>query len=271
MRSLFVTGTDTDVGKTTVSRALLLAAARRGMRVAAMKPIETGCSRPGLAKRVWGQGGRLIASDALRLTRGLPNALTGDQAAYDHVCPYRFEPPVSPSVASREAGVDIALKVIDRAHQAIVALAPDFLLVEGAGGLLVPIDDRSTTIADVALYLGHPLLVVVRDRLGAINHTLLTVEVAQARGLTVSGVVLNRVDLAEVVPSNLDELRRHCPVPVLGALPQLRPAFSPFGRAWRRVLGSDDGECIEEALDLDLILGRKPGPDERDTWRPRRL
>lgn len=234
MRGLFVTGTDTDAGKTTVGAAVLRAAARRGLVAAAMKPVESGCSR---------HEGALRPADAASLAAAVSPSMPRDLAS---ICPYRFEPPVSPHVAAREAGVRIDLDVIARAHDSLVARDPDLLLVEGAGGLLVPLDDEGTTIADLAKRLGHPLLVVARDRLGVLSHTLLTLEVAASRGLPVAGVVLNVVDEREVVPSNLDEIRRHAGVEVLGRMPMLSS------------IEGDHADTVERSLLLDVLLGPRP-------------
>lgn len=234
MRSVFVTGTDTDAGKTTVSVAILQAAAARGLVAAAMKPVESGCRRV---------EGALLPADAERLTSSASPTLP---RGFELTCPYRFEPPVAPSVAAHDAGLRVELDVIARAHATLAAYGPDLLLVEGAGGLLVPLDDeRGTTIADLAVRLGAPVLVVARDRLGVINHTLLTLEVAAARGLTVLGVVLNVVDEREVVPSNLQQLRRHAAVPVLGRMPAHGLGVS------RQQLGA----VAERELDLSPLLG----------------
>ncbi|MCB9717439.1 MAG: dethiobiotin synthase [Myxococcales bacterium] len=235
MRGLFVTGTDTDVGKTTVSLALLRAAAQRGLSIAAMKAVETGCRR---------EADQLVPADALHLRAA---CWPSSPPPIELVCPHRFEPPVAPSVAARAAGERIDLERIDRAHATLAGSDPDLLLVEGAGGLLVPLDDDGLTIADLAARLGHPLLVVARDRLGMISHTLLTLEVAAARGLPVAGVILNVVDEHELVPSNLDELLRHARVPVLGrmpALPRPDPTAAP-----------QLGAIAERSLELDRLLG----------------
>lgn len=214
MKGCFVTGTDTDVGKTAVGCALLRAAAARGHSTAAMKAVETGCHR---------DGERLVARDADAL-RGASTM----RAAIDDVtsCPQRFERPLAPSMAARAAGTTIDREAIRGAFARLVARTPGFVLVEGAGGLLVPISGVHT-IADVAIDVGLPLVVVARDRLGAINHSSLTVEVARARGLHVAAVVLVTVDEAEAVPGNLDALRDaglpavgrigHCPGGVITA------------------------------------------------------
>jgi dethiobiotin synthetase len=171
MTAVFVTGTDTGVGKTFVACALAHAWRRRGRRVAVMKPIETG---------VEGE-----PDDARRLA-----AASGDPAPLDDVCPYRLRAPLAPAVAARLEGVALDVErlvalVVRRAAEA------DVLLVEGAGGLLVPVAGRATW-ADVALRAALPLLVVAANRLGTVNHCVLTARVAAAAGLTVRAIVLSQ-------------------------------------------------------------------------------
>lgn len=234
MLACFVTGTDTDVGKTAFGCALLRGAAARGHTTAAMKAIETGCRR---------DGARLVARDAeaLRSASTLADAI--DDATS---CPYRFEPPVAPSVAARAVEVAIDRRVIAAAHARLVGLDPGLLLVEGAGGLLVPIGD-AFTVADLAGHLGLPLVIVARDRLGAINHASLTVEVARARGLQVAAVVLMAVDEREAVPGNLEALRR-AGVPVVGRIGEHEGGVIPA-----------DAPAIAAVLDA-LADGRATGP-----------
>jgi dethiobiotin synthetase len=220
---LFVTGTDTGVGKTTVACALLAAARARGLRVLAIKPVETGCARD--------PDGSLRPADALALERASRDPCARhDSPALDRPTEptpistvYRFAAPLAPSVAARMAGDAVALAPIVRAVDRLRSLAPDLLLIEGAGGLLVPLSE-STDMTDLAAALDVPLLVVARDSLGTINHTLLTLEAAAARGLRVAGVVLCSVapgtsdrDAAR----NADEIARRSRVPVLGQLGHL--------------------------------------------------
>ena len=171
MSALLVTGTDTGIGKTFVACALAHALRARGRTVAVMKPVETGVvSGP---------------ADALRLREAAV-----DPAPLEDICPYRLRAPLAPAVAARAEGVTIdlaRLETLIRRRQA----AADVLLVEGAGGLLVPIRD-AVTYADLAARLGLPLLVVAANRLGTINHCALTARVAAAAGLTVLGFVLSQ-------------------------------------------------------------------------------
>lgn len=229
MKGCFVTGTDTDVGKTSVGRALLRAAAARGHSTAAMKPVETGC---GVV------GSRMVARDADALRDASTLGSSIDDATS---CPYRLAMPVAPSVAARAAGVTIERGAIADAFARLCSLGSDVVLVEGAGGLLVPIAD-TYTIADIARDVGLPLVVVARDRLGAINHAALTVEVARARGLHVAAVVLVAIDEAEAVVGNLEALRT-AGLPAVG-----RIAYSPDGAI------APDAPAVAALLDALAIV-----------------
>jgi len=169
--ALFVTGTDTGVGKTFVACALATALRQRGRRVAVMKPVETGVEDG--------------PADALAL-----RAAAADPAPLDDICPYRLRAPLAPAVAARLEGVtiDVARLVALVARRRQEA---DMLLVEGAGGLLVPLDER-TTWAELAVRTGLPLLIVGANRLGTVNHCALTARVAAAAGLAVHGFVLSQ-------------------------------------------------------------------------------
>ncbi len=171
MSVLFVTGTDTGVGKTFVACVLAAALRAEGRRVTVMKPVETGVvDRP---------------EDSLRLA-----AAAGDPAPLDEICPYRLKAPLAPSVASALEGVTID---VDGLVQAIARRADgaDVLLVEGAGGLLVPIAG-ATTFLDVAVRAAMPVLLVGANRLGTVNHCALSARVAKAAGIDVRGFVLSQ-------------------------------------------------------------------------------
>jgi dethiobiotin synthetase len=169
---LFVTGTDTGVGKTFVACALAHAFRAAGRRVGVVKPVETGVDG--------------APDDAMRLRDA-----AADPAPLDDVCPYRLRAPLAPSVAAAREGVTIDLgrivALIERR-----ASATDELIVEGAGGILVPIAG-TTTYLDLALRLNLPLLVVAANRLGTVNHCALTARVAAAARLAIRGFVLSQV------------------------------------------------------------------------------
>ena len=207
MSGYFGTGTDTGVGKTTVSRALLAAATARGLRTRCFKPVESGCSRAA--------DGALIAHDAHALWEA-----TDRTQALESVCLYRFEEPVAPGVAATRLGTSIDLGAITAAVSAARAASPDFLLVEGAGGLLVPLGGGQS-IANLAILLALPLLIVARPTLGTINHTLLTIEAARSRGLVPRGVIFSSSSPVEAaaVASNAAEIWSGSGGPVLGTLP----------------------------------------------------
>lgn len=206
-RSLFVTGTDTGVGKTFVACAILRALARRGLAPGAMKPAESGVS-----------GG--AATDAARLAEA---AGCGDAA--DLVGPLRYAAPLAPLAAARAEGRAVEM---DRAREAFAELSRrhPFVLVEGAGGLLSPLAE-GTTFADLAAEFGLPVLVVARRGLGTLNHTALTLEACAARALAVEGVVLNRVPDQRPDPSeatNADLLREVFRARVLAEIGPMKDA-----------------------------------------------
>lgn len=199
---LLVTGTDTGVGKTWVSCGLLRAARAAGLRVAARKPAETGCDPDA--------SGRLVGADAVAL-----HAAAGADEPLEAVCPIRLPDPLAPSFAARRAGVTIdAGEVVASCRGR--ARDVDLLLVEGAGGLLVPLAGRFT-FADLARELEARLLLVVGARLGAINHALLSLEVAAARGTPLAGVVVNHFSTARDLATDTlaDSLRELTDVPLL--------------------------------------------------------
>ncbi len=185
-QSILITGTDTGVGKTTVACGIAAALRQSGCRVGVLKPSETGC--PG------GPEGQLQPHDALRLRFFADSALD-----LRTICPYPLREPLAPLLAARREGVRIDVEEICRLHASIAA-AHDLTLIEGAGGLLVPLAP-GVTFADLAVRLAAPLLVVVGSRLGAINHALLTIRYARSTGLRVLGYVVNflrpEADLAE--------------------------------------------------------------------------
>ncbi len=210
MIAYFVTGTDTAVGKTTVGRALLAAATARGLRTRCCKPVESGIARAA--------DGSLIPGDAEALWLA-----TDRRQPRESACLYHFEEPVAPGVAAERAGQSIDLDVIVQHVRALSEPGPDFLLVEGAGGLLVPLG-AGRSIADLALALSFPLLIVARPGLGTINHTLLTIEAARARGLALAGVIFSAAGAdadATSMASNAEEIHKASGVSVLGALPHL--------------------------------------------------
>jgi dethiobiotin synthetase len=175
MRGLFVTGTDTGVGKTVVAGAICAALAERGERVAAHKPVVTGTDDPPGA---WPPDHELLAA-----------AANSGQTAAD-VAPLTFGPPLSPHYAAELAGTEVDVDGLLAAARSAAAFAdPGALICEGVGGLLVPLTP-TYSVRDLAAALGLPVVIVARSGLGTINHTLLTVEAARAAGLDVAGIVM---------------------------------------------------------------------------------
>ncbi len=203
--SYFITGTDTDVGKTLVARTLLLALVARGIRCAGYKPVSAGCTRTP-------EGLRNL--DALLLQQAATVALP-----YEQVNPYAFEPPIAPHIAARERGVSISFEGLSAGLREIEAAGADLVIVEGAGGWFLPLDHQrllSEWVAQERL----PVILVVGARLGCLNHALLTVSAIRQQGLTLAGWVINRVDPhMSRYEENLDTLKAMLPAPFLGELP----------------------------------------------------
>jgi dethiobiotin synthetase len=176
MNGVLVTGTDTGVGKTVVACALTSGLVRTGLRVAVWKPAETGWD-PSSAERL---------SDAARLREA-----SGSAEPLEAICRYRLSAPLAPAIAARLQGLTVDLVELGHAYRRRASGA-DAVIVEGAGGLLVPLSGR-TTYADLARDLGLRVLIVAANRLGAINHTALTARVATSEGASVIGFVLNVV------------------------------------------------------------------------------
>ena len=232
---VLITGTDTGVGKTVVGCGLAAALTARGKRVGVLKPAETGCPQ---------RRDGLYPQDAARLA-----AFAHSSLPLDEVCPYRFAPPLAPSVAAELAGRRIDSGRIAE-HFRRQAASHDVVIVEGAGGLLVPLHGRYA-FADLAVELRLPVVVVVGSKLGALNHALLTFECAQARGLPLLGYILNHPspdsDLA--IQTNARTLAGLTDVPCLGQLP-----FVPLHNdvaADRALLGRQ----FDAAIDMQRLLG----------------
>jgi dethiobiotin synthetase len=197
----FVTGTDTEVGKTFATCAMLLSWRQRGCRAIGMKPLAAGADADGKN----GDVERLIAASGVQAPRELVN-------------PYLFAPPIAPHIAAAEAGVDIDIERIVVACERLRGMA-DAVLVEGVGGFRVPLD-RHSDVADLAVRLALPVILVVGMRLGCINHALLTVESIAARGLTLAGWIANRIDPAMLrYEENLATLSERIEAPLFGVIP----------------------------------------------------
>lgn len=204
--TLFVTGTDTGVGKTYAACALIRALRAAGLRISAMKPIASGCERTADGLR---------NDDALALIEA-----TGRPLAYADVNPYAFEPPIAPHLAAAAVNVDIDLAVLDAAHARLAADC-EVLVVEGAGGWRVPLAAESGRLSFAGWVADHnwPVLLVVGLRLGCLNHALLTAE-SIARRVPLIGWIANRLPPEQPAwRDNVATLTQQLMAPLLGCLP----------------------------------------------------
>jgi dethiobiotin synthetase len=220
---LFVTGTDTGVGKTRIAAALCVAYAARRKRVAAMKPVASGClqTRAGL---------RNEDAEALRAAMTV-------RAVYGDVNPYAFEPAIAPHIAAMEAGCPIDFGLLDGCYERL-SLQSDVIIVEGAGGWLAPLD-ATRTFADLAVRWQLDVILVVGLRLGCLNHALLTAESIERRGLRLRGWVANSIDPKfERLTENISSLKSRISAPCLGIF-----SFEPQA----------DPTALAQALALDAL------------------
>lgn len=219
-QAYFVTGTDTEVGKTTIAAGLLHALRQRGRSTAAVKPVASGC---------------LATADGLRNDDAL--ALLAECSlplAYGQVNPYAFAPAIAPHLAAREAGVALRVETLAGAVRQVLALEADFTLVEGAGGWRVPLTGDAY-LSDLAVELRLPVILVVGVRLGCINHALLSAEAIARDGLILAGWVANIVDPATSrLEDNLATLAERLPAPCLGQVPHLDAAGAAQVAAYLR-------------------------------------
>lgn len=209
MFSLYVTGTDTGIGKTLASCALLHALRGHGLRAVGMKPVASGCERI---------DGEWKNADALALQRaGEPGV------AYADINPFALERPLAPELAARDAGIEVSLQPILAAH-ARLADEADALVVEGVGGWCAPLS-ASLMQADLVRALRVPVLLVVGLRLGCLNHALLSARAIAADGVHLAGWIGSHVDPAmERVEDNLAMLRQRMPAPCWGVFPHVPDA-----------------------------------------------
>lgn len=212
MSGVFIAGTDTGVGKTFVACDLIRRGVAAGKRVAAMKPVSAGCV-PTPEGWLNDDVAQLRAASNVPLPISLMN-------------PYAFEPAIAPHIAAQQAGVEIDLARIESAYREIAAQS-DEVIVEGVGGLLVPLD-AGHTAADIALRLNLPVILVVGMRLGCLNHALLTVEAVEKRGLKLQAWVANRIDPAmRAFDANLSCLEARIAAPLLCIFPHLDSMHKP--------------------------------------------
>lgn len=221
----FIAGTDTEIGKTTLSSVIIRALAAQGLKTAAMKPVAAGTV----------------------LVDGVPHnedvdalmAASNMDLPQDMVCPYLLNTPISPNLSAEQDGVTIDNARIVETFKAIQQQA-DAVIVEGVGGFIVPFSDTVSS-ADLEVALGLPVILVVGLRLGCISHALLTAEAIRSRGLTLAGWIANRVDpTLAFSDGNITTLEKWLGAPRLGTMPNLQ---------------SFDG--AEQYLDLSLLLDMK--------------
>jgi dethiobiotin synthetase len=231
---IFITGTDTGVGKTLVSAGIAMLLREKGIKVGVMKPIATGC---------FGVDNRLISSDAVFLMEAAENEYTGLS------CPSRYRNPLAPNVAAALEKKEVQLDKIYAAYEEMHKLY-DFVIVEGIGGLMVPIA-KDYFVANMIRDFKLPIVIVSKASLGTINHTLLTVDAALIRGFEIKGIVFNRIptvnfSAAEITnPKVIHELTN---LPILGCIPEMTDVdvdTCKFGRL---------KEVFKERLLIDKIL-----------------
>ncbi len=218
----FVTGTDTGVGKTLISCALLYAFAAQGKHVVGMKPLAAGCDENGV-------------NEDVKQLRAASNIL----AALGQINPYSFLPPIAPHIAARNAGVRIELARILTSYRELTSQA-DVVIVEGAGGFCVPLNEQQTS-ADLVKELNVPVILVVGLRLGCLNHALLTVRAIADYQLECAGWVANVLDVDMLaLPENIEALRERIAAPLLGVVPYM---------------AEPDAQVVASVLNLGLLGG----------------
>jgi len=235
MSGLFITGTDTGIGKTVVAAALSAGLRRRGVDVGVMKPVQTG----------YDPGSSQLAGDALLLASA---AEVNDPV--ELVNPYCFTRPLAPWTAAELENRRVEIDFIKRCFKELAELH-DAVIVEGVGGLLVPLNERQT-VADMALELGLPVIVVSGSYLGTINHTLLTLEMAGVKGLRVVGVVFNRTGKSgpeSPETTSPSAITRFSGVRVIGYLPEVTELIS------EKIEPQELIDRFDEFIDWELVLG----------------
>lgn len=206
-RAYFVTGTDTDVGKTTIAAGLLVAANRRGLSTAALKPIAAGCERTPDGLR---------NADALLLQRTMSLPLS-----YDEINPIALESAIAPHLAAEQVGVRVSAMQLAGICRGVLMQRADLTLVEGAGGWRVPLNAREL-LSELPKVLGLPVIMVVGMRLGCINHALLTAEAIARDGLHLAGWVANSSSSdMTCLTENIATIKGYLRAPCLGEVPYL--------------------------------------------------
>ena len=203
----FITGTDTDVGKTEVAAGLLEAANQKGLRTGAIKPVAAGCENRGDGPQ---------NDDAIKL-----QALANVALSYQQVNPVALDLPMAPHIAAQEQGKVLSANRLTGFCRGVSMLPMDFLVIEGAGGWRGPINKRET-MADIPKQLNAEVILVVGIRLGCINHALLTAQAIRQDGLKIAGWVANILDTEMLrIDENIDTLKHMLIEPCLGVVPRL--------------------------------------------------
>jgi len=225
----FITGTDTDVGKTWISLGMIEALTQQGKKVGVMKPVSAGCEQ---------------TTDGLRnQDASLLQQHSNIELSYSNINPYAFEAAIAPHIAAANAGVRMDIETLYQHLQAIERHS-DCVIVEGAGGWQVPLNDFQT-MADLARRFQLPVILVVGMRLGCLNHALLSVESIRASGLPLAGWIANQLDpQMDCMEENIASLKQMIDAPMLGQIPHL------------------------ETLDAATIAGKISLPEERNSLRP---
>lgn len=209
-QSYFIVGTDTNVGKTYVASHLIQHFVAAGFKTIGMKPIASGCSV--------NENGELVNEDVQA-----HKAASNVHAPAKLINPYAFAPAIAPHIAAQQAGVTMRIEVIQQAY-AQLSESAEVVIVEGAGGFFVPIN-ATQTLADVAVALNIPIILVVGMKLGCINHALLTVEAIQTRGLTLAGWVANQIEpKMPMFEENLLGIKQRISAPCLSIVQWQKPA-----------------------------------------------
>ena len=203
-QSYFIIGTDTNVGKTYIASLLIQQFVAAGYQTVGMKPIASGCEQDA--------HGALINEDVLKL-----NVASNVSAPLNLINPFHFSPAIAPHIAAELAGISMQIELIQQAYAQLTKLA-EVVIVEGAGGFFVPIN-ATQTLADVAVQLQIPIILVIGIKLGCINHALLTVDAIQARGLILAGWVANQIEPEmPMFEENLSSLTQRIAAPCLGVV-----------------------------------------------------
>jgi len=232
-RGFFITGTDTGVGKSVITAGLAGVLARMGRDVGVMKPVQSGAK--------W-LAGRLVSEDAILAIKA-----AGIKDSLEEVNPIYLEAPLAPTLAAKKAGYVIELETLTKAYRRLQD-RHEIMLVEGAGGLAVPLLSNKFLVAHLVKYWDLPIIIVARGTLGTINHTVLTVEYARKLGLATAGFIVNGCGNYREAQTNAEIIKEITGVPFLGILPWLDDVS---------VESSSLGSLVEEMhkrIDWSLLL-----------------